>query len=476
MRLFLLCFLCFVFSSFSFSQQIVQTKFSKPFAIIKFLNTAIGGHGTSVTFKHQIDTSFLAKDITFQNLVKEYQSIQLDYNYVKQQYPFNRKHTTSTWDLLCVAAISSNTNEEFLKRIIGIYPNLDYLKLKHVVTEAEPFYDRFIYNSYKSNIDDRLRELQGLTPKLNDLFEKFKLFYGSSWDKSIPFNLAIYPIIGRSGQTTATPHANCLEMGVLTHEEDVFDLLSIGMHEMSHVLFEEQPLLLQQQLDSAFTDTITPYTKFAYHYIDEALATALGNGYAYKELTGDTDSSEWYSDDYINAYAKAIFPLVEEYVNSKKQIDKMFIIKAISIFEQTFSKASYDFDPLMMTTDIYFEDDATKEIDDIEAVLHNAFRIYSSNTSIPINDKASLSNIKDSKETQVIIIHKNQIQNLAKLKLIFKNLVTVPTQKNMVISFLDNNKRAVIIVFAENKQKAIEGIKLLKHQKEINPKKLWITF
>ena len=48
---------------------------------------------------------------------------------ITQQYPENRKHTTSTWDLLCVAAISSNTNEEFLNRIIGIYPNIDYLKL-----------------------------------------------------------------------------------------------------------------------------------------------------------------------------------------------------------------------------------------------------------------------------------------------------------------------------------------------------------
>ena len=454
----------------------MQAKFSKPFAIVKFLQTAIGGHGTSVTFKHQIDTSFLGKNLVFQNLVSEYQSIQLDYNYVKQQYPSNRKHTTSTWDLLCVAAISSNTNEEFFNRIIGIYPNVDYLKLKHVVTKTEPFYDRYIYTNYKSNIDDRLRELQGLSPQLNELFEKFKTFYGSSWDKSMPFNLTIYPIIGRSGQTTATPHANCLEMGILTHEEDVFDLLSIGMHEMSHVLFEEQPLLLQQQLDSVFTDSITSYTKFAYRYIDEALATALGNGYAYKVLADEIDSAEWYSDVYINAYAKALYPLVEHYVDNKQQMDKAFILKAIIIFKQTFPNALYDYEPLLMASDVYFEDDATKEIDDTQSTLHNAFRIYSSNTFIPINDKESLENIKHSKETQVIIIHKNQLQTLVNLKLIFKNLVNIPAQKNMLISFLDKNNRAVIIVLAENKEKAKEGIKLLKTLKEINPKKLWVKF
>ena len=129
-----------------------------------------------------------------------------------------------------------------------------------------------------------------------------------------------------------------------------------------------------------------------------------------------------------------------------------------------------------MTSDLYFEDDVTKEIDELQTTLHQTFRIYSSNTSIPMMDKISIDNIKYSKETQVIIIHKNQLQNVAKLKLLFKNLVNLPTQKNMLVSFLDKNKRAVVIVITENKVKAVEGIKLLKTQKEINPKKLWVKF
>jgi hypothetical protein len=171
-----------------------------------------------------------------------------------------------------------------------------------------------------------------------------------------------------------------------------------------------------------------------------------------------------------------MFPLVEQYVNNKQQIDKPFILKAIVLFKQTFPNALYDYEPLLMTTDVYFEDDLAKEIDDMQSVLHNTFRVYNSNTSIPVSDKESLENIKHSKETQVIIVHKKQLQNLAKLKLIFKNLVNLPAQKNMVVSFLDKNKRAVIIILAENKTKAIEGIQLVKAQKEINPKKLWIKF
>ena len=71
---------------------------------------------------------------------------------------------------------------------------------------------------------------------------------------------------------------------------------------------------------------------------------------------------------------------------------------------------------------------------------------------------------------------KNQLQTLTKLKLLFKNLINLPPHKNMLISFLDKNKRAIIIVIAENKIKALEGIALLKTQKEINPTKLWVKF
>lgn len=469
---------CFLLQSFCFSQplSLVQVKYSKPFAIIKFLETVAGRHGTSSTFKQQIDTSLMAKNQAFRDLVTRYQSLQLDYNYIKQQYPASRKRSVSSWDFLCVASISSNSNKEFFDRLIGVYPNTDYMALKDIVTKAEPYYDEFIYQKYKPVIEDKVRELSGLSSKLDDLFEKFKVFYGSSWDKSIPFNLTIYPIIGKHGQTTATPHANSLEMGILTEEDDVFGLLSIGTHEMCHVLFEEQPLQLQQKIDSAFTEVMTPYSKYAYHYIDEALATALGNGYAYKHLSGELDSADWYNDAYINGYAKAIFPLVEQYVNNQQAMDKAFIIKAIDIFTQTFPKVQYDYDPLLMTTDIYFEDDIPKDIDDMQSLLHNSFRIYSSNTSIPMNDKQSLEMMKTSKETQLIIIHKNQAQNLAKLKLIFKNLAAIPSQKNMLIGFQDKNKRAIIIIIAENKAKAIEGIKFMKTQKEINPNKSWIKF
>ena len=469
----------FIFFSFcihwSQAQDIVRLKFSKPFALLKFFDTAKGSRGTSVTLKEQMDSSKVLQNAEFKTLVRSYQALQLDNSYSKRYYPEKRKHTTSTWDLLCIAAISSATNDEFLSRIIGILPNDDYLKLRQILINGEPFYNAFIFNGEQAAVQAKLADLKAFEPKLNLLFDKFKVFYGSSWDKSVPFNLTIYPIYGQQGQTTATPHANSLEMGFLLKSKNNNDMVAVGMHEMCHVLFEEQPLAMQLEIDSLFSSA-DPYARFAYRYIDEALATALGNGYAYQYLSGKMDAGEWYSDTYIDRYAKALYPLTSQYLEDQKPMDKAFVLKAIALFKQTFPEALYDIDALMMRSDLYFEDDSTEIVDEMINTLDNTFRIYMSNTSIPIDDPASIENLKSSEHTQVLVIHKNQAKNLKLLKTLFPELKKLPKQANLLVSFLDEKNRPVIIVLAENAAKASEGIRLLKKKGKIDPKQLWQPF
>ena len=50
-------------------------------------------------------------------------------------------------------------------------------------------------------------------------------------------------------------------------------------HELCHSLFKAQPMALQKELDSWFLSLRTPHAIFAYRYYNEALATALGNGW-----------------------------------------------------------------------------------------------------------------------------------------------------------------------------------------------------
>lgn len=459
-----------------YETDVIKIVYSKPFALLKFMETTSGRHGTSRTFRQQMDSSKILQQAGFVTLKHVYNSLPLDNSWSRQEYPEKRKHTTSTWDLICGAAISSNTNKEFFSRMTGILPNDVYLKLKHIISESEPYYDAFLFTAQEKAVQAKAKALTAYIPNMNMLFDRFKVFYGSSWDKSVPFTLSIYPIFGKRGETTATPHANSLEMGFLLESTDTHDMLAVGMHEMCHVLFEEQPLVLQQSLDSAFTAGKDPYAAFAYRYIDEALATALGNGFAYETFSAKADTGSWYADYYINRYAKALYPLVKEYLGTQRQIDKSFVTRAIEVFKQTFPDAPYDYDALMMQSDAYLEDDHESVIDPIINTLHTTFRIYMSNTSIPIDDAASLENIKRSEQTQVFILHKNQAKNLKLLKILFPEIKKLPVQKNMLVGFSDSNSRAVIIIIAENAAKAHEGILLLKKKGKIDPKQLWQPF
>ena len=78
------------------------------------------------------------------------------------------------------------------------------------------------------------------------------------------------------------------------------------MHEMFHVMYDAQPLNTKVQLNNSFSKTDT----YAKHLLDEVLATALGNGFAFTRLTGKMDTAQWYDDVYINAMAKKFYAVI----------------------------------------------------------------------------------------------------------------------------------------------------------------------
>jgi hypothetical protein len=58
-------------------------------------------------------------------------------------------------------------------------------------------------------------------------------------------------------------------------------------------------------------------------WLDEGLATAIGNGICYKDMTGHLEKQPWYQDPIIDTFARAITPAVEQYFLSKAPADLM---------------------------------------------------------------------------------------------------------------------------------------------------------
>ena len=234
----------------------------------------------------------------------------------------------------------------------------------------------------------------------------------------------------------------------LTDETDLIGRNGVILHEMCHVLYDEQSKELQKELVSYFSENKSQYSKFASAYFDEALATALGNGWAYKKINGKIDEKEWYSDIYIEGFARGIYPLIEEYLNGNKHIDRYFIDKSIEIFGIKFPNANADYSILLNKLNLYYDSEDESKITN---PLRKYFRLSNVNSSSPILHPFSIENLNEGNGNQLIIINENQKFTLDKLKEIYSEITQINFEnKPLNLSFLDKKGNAVIILIVNN--------------------------
>lgn len=460
----------FTISQLSFGQNIIQFKVSKPYCIFNFLETASNSSRSSSTLKRYIVNNTKG-DSVFANMLSTFQNIQLAYDYKREEYPESRRQYRSTFDLIDIALVNSNTLDEFKNRIIGILPNSELQKLMTVLKSAEPYYDKLIWSTNEVKINNQLKALDVYAPKASAIFNTLNHFYNSSWTSDIPFIVSLYPIPGAKGNSTATPHANSLCVGVLADEKDHIGRVGVVLHEMCHVLYDEQPNEFQHKLEKYFADNHSLYTQYAYNFFDEGLATALGNGWAYKTLNGTADTSSWYNNEYINGFAHALYPLVESYIDENKQMDSYFIDKAVDLFAEKFPGSITDYGILLNRVTIYNDAENSGERNALSNMIGEYFQLSNTSFMTPILDKDALASIKNNNQTQLIVVDRNQAQNIKELKKIFPQIskyLPAKVDSSYNLSFLDKSKRPVIILISKNKEGIREELKKMKELKHFD--------
>ncbi|RYY51452.1 MAG: hypothetical protein EOO06_00170 [Chitinophagaceae bacterium] len=461
-------FLC---SQHTYAQNMVEFTISRPYCLLNFMETTLNEHGTSSTLAKHIKEKVPESDTAFGRLVEDFSNLTLDYSYNRDEFPASRRSHRSTADLIKIAAIQSRTLGHFRMRISGILPNSEQTKLCDILKKAERYYERVI--SLQNFLDGRtqLQRLEEYEPGMGKAFVKLRKLYGASWSDDMPFRVALYFIPGSRGNSTASPYGNSLAVGVFTEEKDYVGRVGVVLHEMCHVLYDEQPAALQHHYDSLFNANPSPYRQAAHDYFDEGMATALGNGWAYKQLSGQLDTTEWYHDKYINGFGHALYPLAEAYINTDKTIDKAFIDSAIQLFGHTFPRATADYGVLMNRVHVYADAEDEKERQVIYNQMSAYFRFTYASMNTPILDETSLKEIKTDIAIPVIVIDRNHKANLDGIRKIYPEIASITkgkSDKNYVLSFYDKQKRPVIIVYADNTAMVKKAFELLHKEKYID--------
>jgi len=428
----------------------IQIETNKTLSLFSFLETASDQRGISLSFKEYINKNTIG-NTEFQTLIEEYSILNLDYQAKRDGYPDSRYIYLHTKDLIWIAASNSTNISDFSTRIIGILPHETHIRLIRLLNQIEPFYDDLVWNDAQQNIQRIESQLEGYKDEIGELFLKISKFYRTKWHKEMPFKISLYPIPLEKGHTTAVPKGNVLICSVLSQSEDEYlSTLGVIIHEMCHILYREQSIEVQHEIDKWFSNNTSDYNNLAYSYINEGLATVLGNGWAYKQLHGSLDTSEWYNNTYIDGFARVLYPLTKQFLFSARMLDSSYVKEAINLFEQKFPKAIYDTNILMTDLVMYANTEEQKEIDLIRYELRKKFRVISLWFSTPILDEQSIQNFKKEKTTKLFIIdskHKETLQvinshfvdfNFAFEMNSFQTFFDKESKSNVIVIILDN--------------------------------------
>ncbi|WP_017498269.1 hypothetical protein [Flavobacterium sp. WG21] len=412
---FLVVMVCAV-TNWSFAQKTVfNIKYSEQLAVFVFLQNLSENYPDNV-FKTEFQKSKYNTE-QFQKLVVEFDHLTLDYSYPFEEFPEGSKKPMQSFDFLRKNLIETENLKDFKIRSIGVLTNKTLNDLTRIISAFTPIYNELIYNPNKEKFEKQLVEITKYA-KENDLeryFEMGLIFYNSSWDTSIPFEIAFYPLPNSKG-FTANSFGNNFISAIQTDLDDYKDLFSVMLHETYHIIYNEQPLEVKKMIDNSFKENKSKYSNYAYHLLNEALATSLANGYVYAQLNGKVDDGDWYNKKYINLMAKEIYPMLNEYISQKKAIDKSFIDHYIESYETKFPNWINEMDNLMAYRYVISENE--KDFDTIK----QKYRYRSRSEDETEISRSALEKMQKSNLTKMIIVSKNNAENLKLIKNSFKEL------------------------------------------------------
>lgn len=440
----------------------------------------IGKHRSEI-ISNLFKKSKFANDPKFQETLGEFRKIresQFKQSYIFQGYPESRGEMG--WDVdrhFIYQASQSKTLKEFRSRTAQVISPADQFRLFQTLGKIEPVYEELIWRPYAPRLKqygNRLMETWN-SGKLSDLYSKVIKFYRAEWSANPVFTVHMMPIPAAKGRTSATVIDDAIILESLLDEKDLPGRVGVIFHELCHSAYEAQTLEFQQQLDSWFSVNGSRYSLLAKDLMNEGLATALGNGLAYRRITGREDESEWYNVEEIDQGAKAASELVRSYALVGKSMDRNFVDQWVSMYEKRFPNA-FNLTSIRIRESILLTDGKVMKSEVARAELKRFFRIDSLYSSSLITDEESFKALRDGGKTAslILVISQPELRQLKKLtdKVAGLSEATAAIEKagpSRVVSFSHEN-RMFLIFKVETIDEFVGLVKKLKDLKEIPPK------
>ena len=455
----------------------VTVEVSRTHALVRFVETLAGGSNTYGGSRRAFQQSRFNTPAA-RRWLRRYQRLDRDPGFDRDGYPAGRLGSMGSIVPAYLAASADAVDlPDLQRRTAGLLPNEVLAGLDSVYRYFTPAFDTLAWQPHAAELGRLAPAYAGFltNSQLMQQFGRLRTFYGSVWPDALPYRVLLAPQLDVKqgfGGLIFTNHATATGTLVLLdcHPESrtFVDGTAVVFHEMSHSLSAQQRLALQQQLEGWYLHHPSPNGRYAYNLMEEALATVAGE-WIYAQQKGQPESGEWYFDDYIDRYAKALYPLMTGYVERGQTIDSAFVGQAVGLFDQTFPQAATSYVNLFRNV-LYWTN-----ADDFQATVQpfrDRFRSTFTYSTTPIlNSAKALSRAQSGEVLPVILITR---EHAATLKYLRENLPALrkprlhPEQSFVLTT--TGPTGPLILVNAHDPAQLTAAAKLLEQQGHLNPK------
>lgn len=257
-----------------------------------------------------------------------------------------REHGIDLGRRFRIASMQAATIDDLVSRIELISTEADGAKLAATLRHFEPRFMEW-WNTKALPEGAAFRAaLQALlaSPQIQTELASFVAFYGAEIPpgKQLSFNLIYRP--DTSSEPTSGEQIGAYSTIEFLAKEDPTRRIDVVLHELCHFLFSASSDARFAEWAARFQKEARPGAAPAYNLLNEALATALGNGrigrlYSSPERWKKylaTDRS-FYNDANIDRAGKALLPWLDEWLKAgKTMFDPQFVPEVLATLRASF--------------------------------------------------------------------------------------------------------------------------------------------
>jgi len=324
-----------VFSKLSLAKIEIQTSY--PMAVITAAYTWAGVGSNSKALEE-----ILTKEFQGQEELKKSIKTQLENLPKSCSGKDERNDCHNSREIIVQLALESRDLNELSKKMINVWS----LKLvSGVISPIKTFavkYEKKIWNKNEKAFRQQIELMRNLSDKLkaDDFLNDMKIFYVSNWPNWLPNVVGVYPVPAKRGHTSGSSYGHFAEQAILLNSKEAANVLAVSFHEMAHGYYHFQDKNTQSQWAEILAKFSMRDRFILQSLLNEGFATIIGNGIAYEMMTGSTDASPWYTDPFIEAFARSNYDLIK-----KKFLDKTpLTLEDFSLMISNFKKSSTDWE------------------------------------------------------------------------------------------------------------------------------------